>query len=70
MNLREKQGKNEVRMLDAQGLCDYLSMGKTRATEYAEKWGAKRKLGKRTLYDKKIIDKVLDELESEEETNE
>lgn len=64
MNQRVSLQDYEVRMLDANALCAYISMGKTRATELAEEWGAKRKIGKRTLYDKKIIDKALDELEA------
>ena len=52
-----------VRMMDIDGLCAYISMGKTKAMEFGERCGAKRKLGKRTLYDKGIIDKALDELE-------
>ena len=63
MNQRVKKNENETRMLDINSLCVYISMGKTRATEFGERCGAKRKIGKRTLYDKKIIDKVLDELE-------
>ena len=63
MNQRIKKTEAEVRMLDVNALCAYLSMGKTRATEFGENCGAKRKLGKRTLYDKRIIDKAIDELE-------
>lgn len=54
----------EVRMLDADALSIYIGMGKTRAVEFGEKCGAKRKFGKRALYDKKVIDKAIDELES------
>lgn len=52
----------EVRMMGVEELCAYIGMGKTKATEFGESVGAKRKLGKRTLFDKKIIDKALDEL--------
>ena len=63
MNQREKTQSNEVRMLGVDALCEYISMGKTKATEFGEKCGAKRRIGKRVLYDKRIVDKVLDELE-------
>lgn len=63
MNQRIQKIESETRMLDVNALCAYISMGKTRATEFGESCGAKRKLGKRTLYDKRIIDKALDELE-------
>ena len=62
MSQRVNVKEYEVRMLDANALCVYISMGKTRAIEFGEKCGAKRKFGKRTLYDKRIIDKALDEL--------
>ena len=62
MNQRVKAKEVETRMLDVNALCTYISMGKTRATEFGEKCGAKRKMGKRTLYDKRIIDKALDDL--------
>lgn len=62
MNSRELILEPTTRMLDVAGLCAYISMGKTKATEFGEKVGAKRKMGKRTLYDKKIIDKALDEM--------
>lgn len=63
MNQREKKKESETRMLDVNALCAYISMGKTRATEFGERCGAKRKMGKRTLYDKRIIDRALDELD-------
>lgn len=63
MNQRVKAKESETRMLDVNALCAYISMGKTRATEFGEKCGAKRKIGKRTLYDKRIIDRALDELD-------
>lgn len=63
MNQRNNVAEFETRMLDADALCAYISMGKTRAREFGERCGAKRKMGKRTLYDKRIIDKALDELE-------
>lgn len=63
MNQRVKTKEAETRMLDINSLCEYIGLGKTKATEFGEKCGAKRRIGKRVLYDKRIVDKVLDELE-------
>lgn len=63
MNQRTKVAEFETRMLDINGLCAYVGLGKTNAMDFGMKCGAKRKMGKRTLYDKRIIDKALDELE-------
>lgn len=62
MNSREIILEPTTRMMDVAGLCAYISMGKTKAAEFGERVGAKRKMGKRTLYDKRIIDKALDEM--------
>ena len=37
----------------------YLGIGKSTATKYLDKIGAKRKIGKRTLYDRFVIDQHL-----------
>ena len=63
MNQRIKTNESVTRMFDINTLREYISMGKTRAAEFGEQCGAKRKMGKRTLYDKRIIDKALDDLE-------
>ena len=62
MNHRTNVVDNETRLLDVAALCVYLSMGKNRATEFGEQCGAKRKIGKRTLYDKRVLDKTLDKM--------
>lgn len=53
---------NEKRMLDANEVCIYLSLGRTKGVAYAKSIGAERKIGRRCLYDKKVIDKALDEM--------
>lgn len=53
----------EVRMMDVQGLCSYMSMGRTRAVEFAKAAGAEKRVGRRCLYDKRILDRALDNLE-------
>ena len=64
MYQRTSVAEFEIRMLSVEALMAYISMGKSKASEFGEKCGAKRKMGKRTLYDKRIIDKALDELEA------
>ena len=38
----------------------YLGIGRSTAISYLEKIGAKRKIGRRTLYDKQVIDAELE----------
>ena len=52
----------ECRMMSVEQLCAYLNLGKSKALEFGNEAGAKRKIGKRVLYDKKIIDQALDNL--------
>lgn len=52
----------EKRLLDANEVCVYLSLGRNRGVEFARDIGAERKIGRRSLYDKVIIDRYLDEL--------
>ena len=54
----------EVIMMDVQGLCAYMSMGRTRAVEFAKAAGAEKRVGRRCLYDKRILDRALDDLEN------
>ena len=60
MKERKITGNSEVRMLDVDGLCAYISMGRTRAVEFAKAAGAEKRIGKRCLYDKRILDEALD----------
>lgn len=63
MNARKHECvMGEKRLLDANEVCMYLSLGRNRGVEFAKSVGAERKIGRRSLYDKVIIDKVLDEL--------
>jgi len=50
----------EKRLLDAVEVCSYLSLGRNRGVEFAKEIGAMRKVGRRTLFDKVIIDRYLD----------
>lgn len=48
------------RLLDANDLCIYLSLGRNRAMEFGRRIGAEVKIGKRTLFDKMVIDQYFD----------
>ena len=56
-----------VRLFDIDTACLYLSMGKTRCREWLISIGAVRKFGGRVLYDRNVIDAVLDRMEAPEE---
>ena len=52
---------NEKRLMDANEVCMYLSLGRNRGVEFAKSIGAERKIGRRCLYDRVIIDHYLDQ---------
>jgi len=52
---------NEKRLLSVQELCAYLNIGRNRGIEFAKDIGAERRMGRRCLYDRAVIDKHLDE---------
>ena len=51
---------SEKRLLDANEVCMYLSLGLNRGVEFARSIGAERKIGRRSLYDKVVIDRYFD----------
>ena len=51
---------SEKRLIDANEVCMYLSLGRNRGLEFARSIGAERKIGRRSLYDKVVIDRYLD----------
>jgi hypothetical protein len=52
---------SEKRLLDANEVCFYLSLGRNKGVEFAKSIGSERKIGRRSLFDRAIIDKYLDE---------
>jgi len=63
MNAR-KPGSNllnpiEQRMLSINEASVYLGIGRSTAIQFLQEIGAKRKIGKRSLYDKNVIDEYL-----------
>jgi hypothetical protein len=66
MRLREprtvREDLSSKRLLDTNEVCFYLSLGKSKGTEFAKSIGAEIKLGKRSLFDKNKIDQYLNML--------
>lgn len=56
---------NAKRMMSIAELADYISMGRTYAAQFGREAGARRQIGRRVLYDKKIIDAALDSMAAE-----
>lgn len=52
---------NEKRLLDANEVCIYLSLGRNKGIEFAKSIGSEVKIGRRSLYDKNKIDTYLNE---------
>lgn len=51
---------SEKRLMDANEVCMYLSLGRNRGVSFAREIGAERKIGRRCLYDKAVIDNYFD----------
>lgn len=66
MREREMQlvnaGLNDKRLLDANEVCYYVSLGRNRGIDFARSIGAEIKIGRRSLYDKTKIDQYLNEI--------
>lgn len=59
-----KRERNEIkpRLMGITELMNYLSIGRAKAAEVATNAGACKRLGKRVLYDVKLIDSYIDTL--------
>lgn len=62
MNLRIKQNTTASRLMDTEELRAYTGLGRNSAMKLGEEIGAKVKVGKRVLWDRRKIDQYLDEL--------
>ena len=51
----------EPRLFNSEQLAEYLGLGLNAAVSFGKYNGAVRKWGSRTLFDRKTIDRVLDE---------
>lgn len=52
--------EGEKRLFSVSELCAYVGLGRCSAVEFARQCGAVVRIGKRCLYDKRIIDRALD----------
>ena len=67
MRERIKNNYVEQRMLGIDGAKAYINMGKSKTMQIMEEIGAKRKIGRRVVYDKAVIDKWLDAMAADQE---
>ena len=59
----------EKRLMNVDSVGQYLDMKPTKAREWLEKIGAKRKIGGKALYDKEVIDAYINNMATEEVAN-
>ncbi len=52
----------ESRLMDTDELRVYLNLGRNNAMKLGEEIGARRKIGKRVLWDRVVVDRYLDSL--------
>lgn len=57
------------RMMNIEELCEYIGMGKTYTSKWTKEHGLARKIGRRTLYDKVLVDELIDGMNKEGENN-
>lgn len=50
------------RLMGANELSKYLSLGKTNAIKFGKSCGALRRIGKRVVYDREVIDTAIEQL--------
>ena len=63
MNISKKDNAAyDVRLLSVEALMVYLGVGRNTADKIGKEAGAKKKIGKRALYDREIIDRYVDSL--------
>lgn len=62
MNIRKDPANSAQipkRLLSVEEACGYIGLGRSAAKIYLDRIGAKRKIGRRVLYDKTVIDAAL-----------
>lgn len=65
MRERNDYGTQTARMMDLNTLTVYLSLGRSKAAEFGKECGAEKHIGRRCLYDKRIIDEAIDQIRDE-----
>ena len=69
-NMRAKEVQEiEARLLTQKQAETYTGMGRTALTAFVAGIGARRKVGRRVLYDKRVIDAALDAMATPTATN-
>ena len=58
--MNTSETKVDPRLLSITQLSQYTGLGKTKARSWADEIGAVRRIGTRTLFDKRVIDAALD----------
>lgn len=62
MNQRARENETLSRMLDIQELQEYVSLGRNNAMKLGADAGARVKIGRRVLFDRKKVDEYLNKL--------
>lgn len=62
MNKRLTIADSEKRLLSIEEAAQYIGQGINRTRTYMEEIGAVRKMGRRVLFDRNVIDAALDKL--------
>lgn len=57
------------RLMNIEELCEYVGMRKSYTFKWAKEHGLARKSGRRTLYDKVLVDELIDGMNKEGENN-
>lgn len=60
--ITEVQNIAVKRLLSAEEVAIYTGLGRNTARKFCEEIGAVKRFGRRVLFDKKIIDQVLDQM--------
>lgn len=56
---------NGKRLLNVSEFCLYTGLGRTKGGAWAKEIGAVRHIGRRVLFDRVVIDRVIDEMGNE-----
>ena len=60
---RERRTTEEARLIDVNDLMAYLGIGRDAAANFGKSCGAQIHFGRRCLYDKRIIDQALNNMQ-------
>ena len=52
------------RLLNVAELQEYVGLGKSKSIEWGKAIGAEKRIGRRLLFDRVIVDKAIDELQT------